>query len=149
MHQWMRSALLQIIAWRRISTNANAITNAGLLLIGPLGTNFSETFIKIQKFSFTKMHLKRSSAKWQPFCPGGYELNDPNLVIIVLINTQQCQTISGHSAEWFLFIYYTPRTTKLLGGILVSLRPSVRPSICPACRVRSVTSTVLDGFFPY
>ena len=25
--------------------------------------------------------------------------------------------------------YYTPRTTKLLGGILVSLRPSVRPSV--------------------
>ena len=49
--------------------------------------------------------------------------------------------------------YYTPRTTKLLGGILVSLRPSVcpsvRPSVCPACRVCSVTSTVLDGFFPY
>ena len=53
--------------------------------------------------------------------------------------------------------YYTPRTTKLLGGILVSLRPSVRPSVCPsvrpsvrpACRVRSVTSTLLDGFFPY
>ena len=43
------------------------------------------------------------------------------------------------------FTLYTPRTTKLLGGILVSLRQSV----CPACRVRSVTSTVLDGFFPY
>ena len=28
-------------------------------------------------------------------------------------------------------------------------RPSVRPSVCPGCRVRSVTATVLDGFFPY
>ena len=45
--------------------------------------------------------------------------------------------------------YYTLRTTKLLGGILVSLRLSVCPPVCPACRVRSVTSTVLDGFFPY
>ena len=27
---------------------------------------------------------------------------------------------------------YTPRTTKLLGGILVSLRPSIRPSIRPS-----------------
>ena len=27
------------------------------------------------KFSFVKMHLKMSSAKWQPFCPGGDELN--------------------------------------------------------------------------
>ena len=29
---------------------------------------------------------------------------------------------------------YTPRTTKLLGGILVSLRPSVCPSVCPSVR---------------
>ena len=45
-------------------------TNAGLLLIGPLGTNFSEILIKIQNFSFMKMHLKISSAKRRPFCPG-------------------------------------------------------------------------------
>ena len=31
-------------------------------------------------------------------------------------------------------INYTPRTTKLLGGILVSLRPSVCPSVCPSVR---------------
>ena len=39
----------------------------GILLIGPLGTNFSEIFIGIQTFSFKKMHLKISSAKWRPF----------------------------------------------------------------------------------
>ena len=33
-------------------------TNAGLLLIGPLGTNFSEILIEIQTSSFKKMHLK-------------------------------------------------------------------------------------------
>ena len=48
--------------------------NAGILSIGPLGTNFSEILIKIQNLSFTKMHLKGSSAKWQPFCPGEDEL---------------------------------------------------------------------------
>ena len=42
-------------------------TNAGILLIGPLGTNFSEILIGIETFSFTKMHLKMSSAKWRPF----------------------------------------------------------------------------------
>ena len=42
-------------------------TNTGLLSTGPLGTNFSETLINIQNFSFTKMHQKISSAKWQPF----------------------------------------------------------------------------------
>ena len=44
-------------------------TNAGILLIGPLGTNFSDISIRIQTFSF-KMHFKMSSAKWRPFCLG-------------------------------------------------------------------------------
>ena len=44
--------------------------NAGLLSIGPQGTNLSEILIKIQNFSFTKMYLKISSAIWRPFCPG-------------------------------------------------------------------------------
>ena len=45
-------------------------TNAGILSIGHLGTNFSEILIEIHTFSFKKMHLKRSSGKWQPFCLG-------------------------------------------------------------------------------
>ena len=50
------------------------LTNAGLLLTGPLGTSFSEVLIKIQNFSFTKVHLKISSVKWQYFFPGGDQL---------------------------------------------------------------------------
>ena len=42
-------------------------TNAGLLLMGPLGTNFSEIWIEILTFSFKKMRLKVSSAKWRLF----------------------------------------------------------------------------------
>ena len=38
-------------------------TNAGLLLIGPLGTNFGEILSEIRSFSFKKTHLKMSSAK--------------------------------------------------------------------------------------
>ena len=45
-------------------------TNAGLLLIGPSGTNFSEILIEILTFSFKKMRLKVSSAKRRPFCLG-------------------------------------------------------------------------------
>ena len=45
-------------------------TNAGILFIGPLGTNFSEVLIGIQTFSLKKMHLKVVSAKWRPFCLG-------------------------------------------------------------------------------
>ena len=32
--------------------------NAGILLTGPLGTNFNEILIEIYIFSFKKMHLK-------------------------------------------------------------------------------------------
>ena len=42
--------------------------NAGILLIGPLGTNFSGILIEIHIFSFKKMHLKMSSGKWRPYC---------------------------------------------------------------------------------
>ena len=44
--------------------------NVGILLIWPLGTNFSEILIGIQTFSFKKMYLKTPSAKWRPFCLG-------------------------------------------------------------------------------
>ena len=43
-------------------------TNDGILLIGPLRTNFSEILIEIHTFSFRKMDLKMSAGKWQPFC---------------------------------------------------------------------------------
>ena len=44
------------------------LISAGILLIWPLGTNFSEILIEIHTFSFKKMHLKMSSAKQWPFC---------------------------------------------------------------------------------
>ena len=45
-------------------------TNAGILLIRSLGTNFSEILIEILIFSFKKMRLNVSSAKRRPFCLG-------------------------------------------------------------------------------
>ena len=45
-------------------------TNAGILLIGTLGTNFIEISIEIYTFSFKKMRLKMSSGKWRPCCLG-------------------------------------------------------------------------------
>ena len=43
-------------------------TYAGILLIQPWGTNFSEILIEIDVFSFTKIHLKMSSVKCRLFC---------------------------------------------------------------------------------
>ena len=39
--------------------------------IEPLETNSIEILIKIKHFSFTKMHMKISFAKWRPFFSGG------------------------------------------------------------------------------
>ena len=50
-------------------------TNAGILLIGPWGTNFSENLSDIHTFSFNKMHLKMLFGKWRPFCLGLNVLN--------------------------------------------------------------------------
>ena len=52
-------------------------TNAGILLIGTLGTNFSEILSDIHTFSFKKMHLNMSSAK-----------------IVAILSRPQCDKIS-------------------------------------------------------
>ena len=54
-------------------------TNGGILLIEPLGTNFSETLIAIYTFPFKKIHLKMSSGKWRPSCLG---LNVLKLIMV-------------------------------------------------------------------
>ena len=66
-------------------------TNAGILLIGPLGTNFNEILIAIHTFSFKKMHLKMSSAKWRPFCLG--------------LNELMCLGASLVRRSWYWFCY--------------------------------------------
>ena len=52
-------------------------TNAGILLIEPLGTNFSEILIEIYAFSFEKMHLYMSSGEWRPFFSRPQLVNNP------------------------------------------------------------------------
>ena len=68
--------------------------NAGLLLIEPLRSNFSEISIRIQTFSFKKMHLNMSSAKWRPFC----------LSLNVLTHGDSCHQFGSckvHELTWF------------------------------------------------
>ena len=54
-------------------------TNAGILLIRTLGTNFIEILGEIHSFSFSKMHLKMSSAKWRLF---GIGLNELTWILV-------------------------------------------------------------------
>ena len=45
---------------------------------------------------------------------------------------------------WGVYWFHSVRPS-----VCPSVRQSVRPPVCPAFRVRSVASTVQDGFFPY
>ena len=67
-------------------------TNAGIFLIGPSGTNFSEILIEILTFSFKKMRLNVSSAKWRPFCLGLNVL----IIFIYSVNITYIELIFYH-----------------------------------------------------
>ena len=58
-------------------------TKAGILLIGPPGTNFSEILIEIHIISFNKIQLKTSSGKWQPSCLGLNVLKNEVLTVYI------------------------------------------------------------------
>ena len=72
-----------------IGTKPLSKSRAGILLIGPIGTNFDETLIKIHTFSFTKMYSKMSSGKWRPFC---FSLN---------VTTQSCHYMKFTTSNIF------------------------------------------------
>ena len=57
-------------------------TNVGILLIGPLGTNFSEMLIENYTFLFKKINLKMSSGKWRPSCLGHNVLNSYSILTV-------------------------------------------------------------------
>ena len=61
-------------------------TNAGILLIGPLETNFSEILIEIQTFSLKKIRLKMSSEKCCSFHLGLNVLIRPTLEFALAIS---------------------------------------------------------------
>ena len=64
---FQKATLLSLSPGRR---QAIFWTNAGILSIRTLGINSNEILSEIRVFSFKKMHLKMSSAKWRPFCLG-------------------------------------------------------------------------------
>ena len=89
-------------------------TNAGILLIGPLGTNFSKILIGIQTFSLKKIHLKMSSVKCCSFClclnvlTKWKNLNGLSLCLQI----PQYLTVPGHQqAQWW---WLSPNSPKLM-----------------------------------
>ena len=114
-------------------------TNAGILLIGPLGTKFSDILIAIHTFSFKKMHFKLSSAKWQPFRLGLDMLNRPQITrshphvynsIIEYVSTKARDTLATRAP-------YQVRST-----LYVSLYIYIYIYICISLRWRIVSSEI-------
>ena len=56
-----KSMLLQVMAWFRQATMLNQCWDP----VKPLGPQHSNIWIKINQFSFIKMHLKKTSANWR------------------------------------------------------------------------------------
>ena len=81
-----------------------------ILSIRPWRTHFNDILFEIQKFSFKKMHLKTSSAKWHTFCLSpnvlmAYstaELNDKKGVQFICILLTCCVTfLSVYTTQWY------------------------------------------------
>ena len=64
--KWFYYDMILLTSWQ-LQKCAIIWTNAGIWLIGSLGTNFSQILIEIYVFSFNKMHLKLSSGNGRPF----------------------------------------------------------------------------------
>ena len=108
-------------------------TNAGILLIGTLGTNFNENLIEIHAFSLKNIRLKMASGKWRPFCLG--------LNVLILVSrrdwwqqpTYWLKRYMNHSAHddimiWKYFLHHWPFVQgihqALMSLLLVCLKKS-------------------------
>ena len=87
-------------------------TNPGILLIGHLGTSFSEILIEIHTFSFKTIDFKMSSGKWRRSCLGLNVLTHWGLRIHV------CFSELGHQGHQTI--------NKLLPEIILGNKPTSR-----------------------
>ena len=123
----------QVIIW----------TNAGILLIGPLGTNFSEISIKIDTFSVMKTHLKMSPGRWQTFCLGlsvliQYQFLNSSWPEIVFSVLREMEVSVMHRCitreMWAVFhdtveCHYNPvQYNRVLHTVLQLLRQNINPN---------------------
>ena len=115
-------------------------TNAGILLIRPLRTNFSEIFIEVYTFSFNKMHSKMSSGKWRPFCLGlnvlrqyiqiihSIHIGDELEVNYMLTNVEPCVS-SLRPSEASMCQWTMPPLAQIMACRLFSDKPLSKPML--------------------
>ena len=104
--------------------------NGEIFLIGPLGINSSEILIASNTFSFMKMHLKMSSAKWRLFRFG---LNE-------LITTGRACHPGGHHLN-----HYPGTFCSNLGAWQTTI--IVTPTV--AARSKKTSNLRVTGMFPF
>ena len=85
-------------------------TNAGILSIWPLGTNFSGIIIEIYRFSFKKMHLKMPSGKMaailsRPQCVNKYMQLHMSKITGKWVNFSQLHYPYLHQCTESSFVY--------------------------------------------
>ena len=107
-------------------------TNAGILLIGTLGTNFSEILSEIHTFKFTKMHWKMSSGRWRPFCLGLNVLKSVSYIRVIsthsgLVISYGIRVLSNHCFRQWLVAWWQQAIT-WNNGDLSLVSPLVNPS---------------------
>ena len=121
-------------------------TNAGILLIGPLGTNFSEILIEIQTFSLKKIRLKMSSAKCCSFRLG---LN----VLTWNLHSQALSRLTKHSVAVFQSVIEKVGLPKMLSTMALPIT-RIQQSVITmfACLVNSdarLTRIIQDKVRPW
>ena len=129
-------------------------TNAGILLIGPLGTNFSEILAEIITFSFKKMYLKVSSAKWRPFCHGLNVLTGSHFCRASCVDVMNSVINNGNSSIGSMVINMK-RTRRWLYGTEQKSWSRWKPPRCvwclhppihPDCIAHNIYSRIIDGW---
>ena len=121
-----KQSLFQIMACRL----AIIWTNAVILLIGPLGTNFSEILIEILTFSSTKMRLKAPSGKWRPFCLGLNEVSlywhlAPSWLFIARFIARLHQSLRWGSQNLWSFHPFWHYLYRIVSWTVVCVLPSM------------------------
>ena len=102
-------------------------TNAGILLIQPQETNFSEILFEIHIILFKKIHLKMSSGKWRPFWPG------LNMSMTCRHDVWSSHFSCGVSINRIYFLNVGPSRVPYF---VVKLQPKLLESICRhACNI--------------
>ena len=115
-------------------------TNAGMLLIGPLGTNFSENLIEILTSSFTKMRnlesvvCEMAAILSRPQCVKLY-VNSKGAAAAIMALTRIYSMQASHTKACLIMLILSPCNSMSMTSVFTGLCNYVACSQCSACSV--------------